>query len=82
MAALPALRRFAVALTRDANRADDLVQDTVVRAWDKAEGFKPGTTLQAWLFTILRNLFYSEQRKREVEDVDGMHAGRLATLPA
>jgi RNA polymerase sigma factor (sigma-70 family) len=80
---IPALRAFAFSLTHDADRADDLVQDTLVRAWAKADSFTPGTNLTAWLFTILRNLFYSEQRKRkrEVEDADGAFAARLATLP-
>jgi RNA polymerase sigma factor (sigma-70 family) len=82
-AAIPALRAFAFSLTYDPDRSDDLVQDTLVRAWAKADTFTPGTHLIAWLFTILRNLFYSEQRKRkrEVEDVDGAHADRLIALP-
>lgn len=81
--AIPALRAFAFSLTYDPDRSDDLVQDTLVRAWAKADTFTPGTHLIAWLFTILRNLFYSEQRKRkrEVEDVDGAHADRLIALP-
>lgn len=81
--ALPALRAFAYTLTYDLDRSDDLVQDTLVRAWTKADSFERGTNLMAWLFTILRNLFYSEQRKRkrEVEDADGVHAGRLTSLP-
>jgi RNA polymerase sigma factor (sigma-70 family) len=83
LAAVPGLRTFAFSLTRDADRADDLVQDTLVRAWAKADSFTPGTNLTAWLFTILRNLFYSEQRKRkrEVEDADGKRAERLISLP-
>ncbi|RVU16343.1 sigma-70 family RNA polymerase sigma factor [Methylobacterium oryzihabitans] len=83
LAALPALRAFAFSLTRDPDRSDDLVQDTLVRAWSKADRFQRGTNLTAWLFTILRNLFYSEQRKRrrEVEDADGALAARLTTLP-
>ncbi|MBX9932309.1 MAG: sigma-70 family RNA polymerase sigma factor [Methylobacterium sp.] len=81
--AIPALRAFAYTLTYDLDRSDDLVQDTLVRAWTKADSFQRGTNLTAWLFTILRNLFYSEQRKRkrEVEDADGIHAGRLTSLP-
>lgn len=80
---IPALRAFAFSLTYDLDRSDDLVQDTLVRAWTKADSFRRGTNLTAWLFTILRNLFYSEQRKRkrEVEDADGIHASRLASLP-
>ncbi|GJD30639.1 ECF RNA polymerase sigma factor EcfG [Methylobacterium adhaesivum] len=83
LAAIPALRAFAYSLTYNLDRSDDLVQDTLVRAWTKAESFQRGTNLTAWLFTILRNLFYSEQRKRkrEVEDAEGVHAGRLTSLP-
>ncbi len=83
LGAIPALRAFAFSLTYDLDRSDDLVQDTLVRAWTKAASFRRGTNLTAWLFTILRNLFYSEQRKRkrEVEDADGAHAARLASLP-
>ena len=83
LAAIPALRAFAFSLTYDLDRSDDLVQDTLVRAWINAASFRRGSNLTAWLFTILRNLFYSEQRKRkrEVEDADGVHAGRLTTLP-
>ena len=83
LGAIPALRAFAFSLTYDFDRSDDLVQDTLVRAWINAASFRRGTNLTAWLFTILRNLFYSEQRKRkrEVEDADGVHAGRLTSLP-
>jgi len=70
-------------LVGDLVRADDLVQDTIVRALQKRHAFAPGTNLQAWVFTMMRNLFYSEyrNRRREVEDVDGMHAARLCVLP-
>ncbi len=83
LGAIPALRAFAFSLTYDLDRSDDLVQDTLVRAWTKSDSFQRGTNLYAWLFTILRNLFYSEQRKRkrEVEDADGSIAGRLSSLP-
>jgi len=83
LGAIPALRAFAYSLTYNLDRSDDLVQDTLVRAWTKADSFQRGTNLTAWLFTILRNLFYSEQRKRkrEVEDSDGVHAARLTSLP-
>ncbi|KQP10070.1 MAG: sigma-70 family RNA polymerase sigma factor [Methylobacterium sp.] len=83
LGAIPALRAFAFSLTYNLDRSDDLVQDTLVRAWTKADSFQRGTNLTAWLFTILRNLFYSEQRKRkrEVEDADGVHAARLTSLP-
>ena len=80
---LPALRAFALSLTRESASADDLVQDTIVKAWTNMDKFQPGTNLRAWLFTILRNTFYSGRRKtrREVSDSDGLHAARLATRP-
>ena len=53
LAAIPALRAFAFSLTRDLDRSDDLVQETLVRAWTKADSFTPGTNLYAWLFTLL-----------------------------
>jgi RNA polymerase sigma-70 factor, ECF subfamily len=81
--ALPNLRAFALSLTGNSTRADDLVQDTVLRAWSKHNSFQSGTNLNAWLFTILRNSFFSEHRKRarEVEDSDGAYAAQLKTVP-
>ncbi len=78
---LPALRTFALSLCGDAARADDLVQEAFARAWANQHRFRPGTNFTAWLFTILRNQFYSERRKakREVEDADGVHAERLVS---
>jgi RNA polymerase sigma-70 factor (ECF subfamily) len=83
-AALPALHVFAQSLAGSPARADDLVQETVLKAWANQDRFVPGTNLKAWLFTILRNHFYTEKRKhrREVEDVDGIMAGRLVALAA
>ncbi|MDS9466803.1 RNA polymerase sigma factor [Paracoccus sp. MBLB3053] len=80
---LPALRAFALSLTREGASADDLVQDTIVKAWTHIDKFQPGTNLRAWLFTILRNTFYSARRKtrREVSDTDGIIAARQATRP-
>jgi RNA polymerase sigma-70 factor, ECF subfamily len=77
------LRAFAVSLCGDKERADDLVQETLFKAWNHLDSFKEGTNLKAWLFTILRNTYFSERRKRrrEVEDADGTYAGRLATHP-
>ena len=60
---VPALQRYARALSRNAIAADDLVQDCVVRALTKAQLYKPGTNLRAWLFTILHNLHVSEARR-------------------
>ena len=84
VAHLPALRAFAVSLARDGSAADDLVQDTIVKAWTNIDKFQAGTNMRAWLFTILRNTFYSAYRKRrrEVPDVDGAIAARLAEKPA
>lgn len=81
--ALPHLRAFAISLSGNVDRADDLVQETLLRALANIDRFQPGTCLQAWLFTILRNLFHTEfrRRRREVEDPDGILAGRLAVLP-
>jgi RNA polymerase sigma-70 factor, ECF subfamily len=80
---LDAMRRTARALTDSREEADDLVQDTLVRALANIDRFERGTNLNAWLFTILRNLFHSEWRKlkREVEDIDGAYAARLSTIP-
>ncbi|MBM3544391.1 MAG: sigma-70 family RNA polymerase sigma factor [Alphaproteobacteria bacterium] len=77
------LRAFAVSLCGDRERADDLVQETLFKAWNHLDSFKEGTNLKAWLFTILRNTYFSERRKRrrEVEDADGSYAARLATHP-
>ena len=81
---LPALRAFAISLTRDATQADDLVQDTIVKAWSNFDKFAPGSNLRAWLFTILRNTFFSAKRKtkREVPDPDGIHTAGLYEKPA
>ena len=84
VAEIGSLRAFAVSLCGDKERADDLVQETLFKAWNHLESFKEGTNLKAWLFTILRNTYFSERRKRrrEVEDADGTYAARLATHPA
>jgi RNA polymerase sigma-70 factor (ECF subfamily) len=84
IAAIPNLRAFAVSLCGNPDRADDLVQETLVKAWSKLATFVEGTNMPAWLFTILRNIFYSEYRKRrrEVADSDGAIAAKLATAPA
>jgi RNA polymerase sigma-70 factor, ECF subfamily len=82
-AAIPSLRAFAMSLCGNRDYADDLVQDTLMRAWMKMDRFEAGTNLHAWLFTILRHAFYSDRRKRrrEVEDADGSYASRLTTIP-
>jgi RNA polymerase sigma-70 factor (ECF subfamily) len=83
LAAVPSLRAFAISLCGNVDRADDLVQEALLRAWANLDSFEPGTNMSAWLFTILRNLFRSEYRKRrrEVEDADGSYAEALTSLP-
>ncbi|MBX3567022.1 MAG: sigma-70 family RNA polymerase sigma factor [Rhizobiaceae bacterium] len=84
LATIPSLRAFAVSLSQNADKADDLVQETLVKAWDKHASFQMGTNLKAWLFTILRNEFYSQMRKRgrEVQDSEGIMTERLAVHPS
>ena len=80
---IPSLRAFAFSLCGNADRADDLVQETLMKAWINQHSFTQGTSMSAWLFTILRNVFYSEYRKRrrEVEDAEGTMASRLVSVP-
>ncbi len=80
---LPNLRAFGMSLCGSADLADDLVQDTLVKAWGNIGSFQEGTNLRAWLFTILRNTYFSHYRKRrrEFEDRDGTRAMELAVLP-
>ncbi len=80
---IPPLRAFAISLTGKVDRADDLVQETLLKAWANRESFEPGTKLKAWLFTILRNEFYTvfRKRKREVEDADGIIAANVGVHP-
>jgi len=77
---VPNLRAFARSLCGNADQADDLVQETLVKAWRSRKSFAPGSNLKAWLFTILRNTFLSERRKRkyEVHDTDGKLAMQLS----
>ena len=81
---LPSLRAFAISLCRNGSQADDLVQETILKAWSNIEKFDPATNLEAWLFTILRNTFYSSRRKtrREVADSDGSYAATMVSAPA
>lgn len=80
IAMVPRLRRYAISLTHDAIEADDLVQLTLLKAWEFRDRFEPGSNLVAWLFTILRNGHIKGRRKywREVADPDGAHAGTLS----
>ena len=67
LAAIPSLRAFAISLCGNADKADDLVQETLVKAWSHIGSFTEGTNMPAWLFTILRNQFYSQYRRRRRE---------------
>jgi RNA polymerase sigma-70 factor (ECF subfamily) len=84
ISAIPNLRAFAVSLSGNADRADDLVQETLVKAWTNLGTFAEGTNLTAWLFTILRNIYYSEYRKRrrEADDPDGVMASKMISPPS
>jgi RNA polymerase sigma-70 factor, ECF subfamily len=84
VSAIPALRAFAVSLCGNPDRADDLVQETLVKAWVGLRSFEQGTNLTAWLFTILRNIYYSDYRKRrrEAADPDGAMAAKLVAPAA
>ena len=81
--AVPRLRAFAISLTGNIDQADDLVQEAIVRGLSHLDSFTPGTNMQAWLFTILRNQFHTgyRKRRREVEDPDGQYAAKLAAAP-
>jgi RNA polymerase sigma-70 factor (ECF subfamily) len=83
LAQIPDLRASAFLLCCSKDRADDLVQDTVLSAWAHLDDFQAGTNMGAWLFTILRNRFRTEYRKsrRWVQDVDGRYAERLTSKP-
>ena len=68
---LPQMKAFARSLSRDPVQADDLTQEAFVRAWRQRDSFTPGTNMRAWVFTIIRNLFFSEfNRSRRVSQLD------------
>jgi RNA polymerase sigma-70 factor (ECF subfamily) len=62
---IPSLRAFAISLCHNRTEADDLVQETLIRAWNNLANFQEGTNLKAWLFTILRNNFYNGLRRQK-----------------
>jgi len=78
---VPNLRAFARSLTNRHDVADDLVQETLLKSLRNIDKFEAGTNLRAWLFTILRNTYYSALRKksREVEDPEGNIAAQLVS---
>lgn len=68
---IPGLTRYACKLTRDANAAEDLVQDCLARALSRQDRFEPGTNMQAWLTTMLKNLHFNNlQRDRHMTKVE------------
>lgn len=79
VAEMPYLRAFALSLSGSTTVADDLVQETLVKAWSHTESFSLGTNFRAWLVTILRNTYFNQYRKlaREVQDSDNTHAEKI-----
>ncbi|MGE0874373.1 MAG: RNA polymerase sigma factor [Burkholderiales bacterium] len=75
---IPRLRRYARALTGERISADDLVQDTLERAWRKMHLFRTGTDLRAWLFTVMHNVYVNQVRTGRLAVVDGED---LAEIP-
>ena len=82
VAAIPRLRRYARVLTGETSRADDLVQETLARAWEKRRLWAAGTDLRAWLFTIMHNVFVNQRAlaRRDAQNVslDGDEDGNSA----
>jgi RNA polymerase sigma-70 factor (ECF subfamily) len=83
LAAVPRVRAFAISLSGNVDRADDLLQEALLRAIAGIGSFQPGSNMSAWLFAILRNLFYREyqKRRRELEDADGAYVNSLKSAP-
>ena len=83
-AALPRLRRYARVLTRDVHRADDLVQNTLARAWEKRQLWRAGSDLRAWLFTIMHNMhlnqFATRQRDNALVSLDDDEAASSGAI--
>lgn len=81
IAAIPRLRRYARVLVRDPAGADDLVQDTLTRAWEKRRLWRAGSDLRAWLFTVMHNVFVNQlsRSRRDARnvslDTDGQDGG-------
>ncbi len=78
---IPYLRAFARTLVQGRDGADDLCQEALIRAWQHRDSFTPGTSLKAWVFTILRNQFYSDSRRswRSQPWDEGLAAKTLVT---
>jgi RNA polymerase sigma-70 factor, ECF subfamily len=78
---LPKLRAFAISLCGNADLADDLLQESILKAWKHLDSFEEGTNLRAWLFTILRNTFFSERRRQRPEAIDEEAVEKLGKAP-
>lgn len=78
--AVPNIRAFAVSLCGRINQADDIVQETLLKALANLHAFQPGTNMAAWLTTIARNVFLSDYRKRKRERVYNTELGRCVRL--
>jgi RNA polymerase sigma-70 factor (ECF subfamily) len=78
------LRRYARALTRDASQAEDLVQDTLVRAYERHRTFRASGNLRAWLLSVLHNTFIDQRRRQnaELRHSEGMAELTLSAVPA
>lgn len=77
---LPRLRRFALALTADRERADDLVQEACVRALANVDQWKPDTRLDSWMYRIVQNVWYDQRRTRKNRGID-VEINEIAELP-
>lgn len=80
--AIPNLRAFAHSLSGDGQLSNDLVQETLLKAWAHKDSFVPDSNLKAWLFTILRNTYFTHYRKSQREELDEDHAAMNASVPA
>ena len=80
---IPHLRAFARGLCGRPDLADDLVQETLLKAWAAQERFEPGTSMRAWTFVILRNAYLTDMRRNRFRaDYDETVAERILTAPA
>ena len=80
---IPHLRAFARGLCGRADMADDLVQETLLKAWAARERFEPGTSMRAWTFVILRNAYLTDMRRNRFRgEYDETVAERILTAPA
>lgn len=82
-AVIPHLRAFARGLCGRSDMADDLVQETLLKAWAAQERFEPGTSMRAWTFVILRNAYLTDMRRNRFRgEYDETVAERILTAPA